>query len=245
MSTAQEPYTDNMADQHSDPSIKEKILTFWRSEEQIPSACREIVSVLVTVGAIVLVLLIICGTWPAVVTIESESMVPHMNKGDLVLVVAPDRYGSLQSKEEGNISGYAKFEMPGDVIIYKPNGNTVLHPIIHRAMIWVDKGEQIIVSSGQQQFVYTAPHEGYITKGDNNPVIDQIGWTNYRGTGGPIEPVKKEWIIGKAFYAIPVVGYLPLNIIPVIIIVIAVMVIHELYLRSRAKKESHNPRTRK
>jgi len=226
-----------MADKNATRSIREKIITFWKSEEQIPSAVREIASVLVTVGAVVAVRLLVCGTWPAIVTIESESMVPHMNVGDLVLVVAADRYGTLQSMEEGNISGYAKFEMPGDVIIYRPNGNTDLHPIIHRAMFWVEEGEEIPVMIGQRTGIYTAPHAGYITKGDNNPVIDQIGWSNYRNLGGPIEPVKKEWIIGKALYRIPLIGYLPLNIVPVIIIVVGAMALHELYLRSRAKRD--------
>jgi len=226
-----------MSDHHSEPSLKEKIISFWHSEAQIPSAVREIVSVLVTVGVIVAILLIACGTWPAIVTIESESMVPHMNVGDLVLVVASDRYGALQSMEEGNVSGYEKFGMPGDVIIYKPNGNTVLHPIIHRAIRWVEAGEQIPVSVGTKTGVYTAPNAGYITKGDNNPVFDQIGWSNYRGTGEPIDPVKKEWIIGKAMYSIPIIGYLPLNIIPVIIIVVVIMIIHELYIRSKTEKK--------
>lgn len=234
-----------MADKDTTGSVVEKIRAFWNSEEQIPSAVREIASVLITVGAVVAVLLLICGTWPAIVTIESESMVPHMNVGDLVLVVAGDRYGTLESLEEGNTSGYNKFGMPGDVIIYRPNGNTDLHPIIHRAMMWVDEGEEIVLASGQRKITYTAPHEGYITKGDNNPVIDQIGWSNYRNLGGPIEPVKKEWIIGKAMYSVPYVGYLPLNIIPVIIIVVALMVLHELYLRNRAKKEEEEKKQQK
>jgi len=226
-----------MADQKASKPAWEKIVSFWKSEGQIPSAIREIVSVLVTVGAVVAVLLLVCGTWPAIVTIESESMVPHMDVGDLVFVVAGDRYGTMESLEEGKISGYEKFEMPGDVIIYRPNGNTELHPIIHRAMFWVEEGEEITVTAGLRTGTYTAPHAGYITKGDNNPVIDQVGWSNYRNLGGPIEPVKKEWIIGKAMYKIPLVGYLPLNIVPVIIIVVSLMVLHELYLRSRAKRE--------
>jgi signal peptidase I len=222
-----------MSDQHPKSSLKEKIISFWRSAAQIPSAVREIASVLITVGIIVAILLLLCGTWPAIVTIESESMVPHMNVGDLVLVVAPDRYGNLQSMEEGNSTEYEKYGMPGDVIIYRPNGNTELHPIIHRAIEWVEAGEKIQVSAGTKTGIYTASHEGYITKGDNNPVIDQIGWTDYRGTGGPIQPVKKEWIIGKAMYSVPIIGYLPLNIIPVIIIVVIIMIIHELYIRSK------------
>lgn len=234
-----------MADKNTKGSFIENIRAFWKSEGQIPSAVREIASVLIAVGAVVAVLLIVCGTWPAIVTIESESMVPHMNVGDLVLVVAGDRYGTLQSLEEGNVSGYFKFGMPGDVIIYRPNGNTELHPIIHRAMMWVEKGDQIVVSSGLNTLTYTAPHEGYITKGDNNPVIDQVGWSNYRNLGGPIEPVKKEWIIGKATYSVPYIGYLPLNIVPVIIIVVLLMVLHELYLRRCAKREEEQNKQKK
>jgi len=234
-----------MADQNAKETIKDKIITFWRSEGQVPSAVREIASVLVTVGAVVAVLLLVCGTWPAIVTIESESMVPHMNVGDLVLVVAGDRYGALQSLKEGNNSGYEKFGMPGDVIIYRPNGNTDLHPIIHRAMFWVDEGEEIVVTAGQRTGTYTAPHAGYITKGDNNPVVDQVGWSNYRNLGGPIEPVKKEWIIGKAMYSVPLIGYLPLNIVPVIIVVVAIMVLHELYLINRARREEETKTEKK
>lgn len=230
-------YNTSMDKQPSSPGLKEKITTFWKSDGQLPQAVREIVSVLVTVGIIVAILMIVCGTWPAIVTIESESMVPHMNIGDLVLVMAPDRLGPLNSMQEGNTSGYIKFQMPGDVIIYRPNGNTELHPIIHRALFWVEKDEQIPVTIGGKDYTYTAQHEGYITKGDNNPVIDQIGWTNYRNLGGPIEPVKKEWIIGKAVGSIPYVGYLPLNIVPVIICVVILMILHELYLRYRSRQE--------
>lgn len=232
--------------------FSEKIKKFWQSEEQIPSAVREIVSVLVTVGIIVAILYLVCGTWPAIVTIESESMVPNMNVGDLVLVMAADRLGPLQSMAEGNESGYMKFGMPGDVIIYRPNGNTDLHPIIHRALYRVDAGLTPIIfremntSSGMAETKqYIAPHAGYITKGDNNPVIDQTGFgTNYRGLGSPIQPIRDEWIIGKAVYKVPLIGYLPLNIVPVIIIVVLFMVLHELYIRHREEKETPPSRKR-
>ena len=38
-------------------------------------------------------------------------------------------------------------------------------------------------------------------------------------------------------YSIPIIGYLPLNIIPVIIIVVVIMIIHELYIRSKTEKK--------
>ena len=241
-----------MASKSGTKPLKEKILKFWQSEEKIPSAFREIVSVLITVGVIVAILFLVCGTWPAIVTIESESMVPNMNVGDLVLVMAADRLGPLQSMAEGNESGYEKFGMPGDVIIYRPNANTDLHPIIHRALYWVDEGptdisyREMNKETGKVETKqYVAPHGGYITKGDNNPVIDQTGFgSNYRGLGSPIQPVKPEWIVGKAVYKVPLVGYLPLNIVPVIIIVVLFMVLHELYLRHREKSDIPTSRKR-
>lgn len=160
-----------------------------------------------------------------------------MNIGDLVLVVAHDRFGALQSYAEGEQTGHEKFGLPGDVIIFRANGNTVLHPIIHRALSWSEEGEKHIFYEGARAIEYIAPNAGYITKGDNNSIEDQVGWENYRGLGSPILPVKEEWIVGKAYAKIPYVGYLPLNIEKVIVILILLIIIHELYLRSREKKE--------
>jgi len=73
-------------------------------------------------------------------------------------------------------------------------------------------------------------HAGYITKGDNNIASDQGSTIAGLGT---LEPVKEEWVIGKALFAIPLVGLLPLHIFEVIIVIVAIMVIHELYLRRK------------
>ncbi len=212
---------------------------FRNSDNQAVSLVRELVWVAVVVGGIALALFLISGTWPAVVTIESESMVPNMNVGDLVLVVQQDRFGALQTWTDGKQDGYTKFGDYGDVIVYKPNGATNVHPIIHRARTWAEDGEAVSFTTGAEiqnsSKGYTAPHEGYITKGDNNAVIDQGAWTNYRGLG-PIQPVEKEWVIGKAIFAIPLIGYLPLNIVPIAIIIVIVMVLYELYARSRKGK---------
>ncbi|WP_175020543.1 hypothetical protein [Methanogenium cariaci] len=81
--------------------------------------------------------------------------------GDLVFVAAADRYGPpLTSWEEGgNRTGMRGLPRTpdrqgnqvygGDVIIYKPNGDTSVHPIIHRAVAWYDN----------------TTNPGYITKG--------------------------------------------------------------------------------
>lgn len=148
----------------------------------------------------IICLFFVCGTWPAIVAMESGSMAPNMNVGDLVFVVAPDRNGPLTTWEEGYETGYARFaEFPdlqgnmvyGDVIIYHPNGDTSVHPIMHRAVMWYDNT--------------TSP--GYVTKGDNNPTVDQDAY--YQGIGA-IQLVKEEWIIGKAAFSIPYLGYLSL-----------------------------------
>ncbi len=208
-------------------SVSAAIRRLRTSTHPAASLVRDLVWVVAVVGGIALLLYLVAGTWPAVVTIESESMVPHMNIGDLVLVVDEDRYGQLTTWAEGNRTGYMSFGDYGDVVIYRPNGLEDIHPIIHRAMAYAD--EASIAASPLGQY-YTDPHGGYITKGDNNPVIDQ--GTYFQGIG-VIEPVKKEWIVGKALFAIPLIGYIPLHIVEFAILVIVIILIHDFVLGRR------------
>ncbi len=200
------------------------IQEFRQSKNPWISFARDILWVVCVVGAIALVLYLASGTWPAVVAVESESMVPNMQVGDLVFVVEKDRFGELTTWVEGMESGYARFadepdihgNMPyGDVIIFKPNGDSGVHPIIYRAIAWVEEDVE---------------HPGYITKGDNNMVADQ----NTLFTGiGRIEPVKEEWIVGKALFSIPLVGYMPLHLAEFAILIVVLMFIFEAYSRMR------------
>ena len=305
-----------MTDKEKSRDIRTLFNQFRTSDHWGISLARDLLWVVAVVGCIALALFLICGTWPAVVTIESESMVPHMNVGDLVVVVQKDRFGDLQTWDDGNKSGYKKFGDYGDVIIYRPNGATDMwasigllplskaqHPIIHRAMTWTDAGHPVpsylniyrgkttptgylpltvagetangyqILStgsgtpaanytSGTTDLIMRTPlgnyvlpadavvpdsgyvrntgtittHGGYITKGDNNNFSDQ-GYLTIPGTG-TVEPVEKEWVVGKALFTVPYVGLLPLHIGEVIIAVIILMVLHELYLR---RKEAGTP----
>ncbi|MDD4299534.1 MAG: S26 family signal peptidase [Methanomicrobium sp.] len=203
---------------------------FLKSDDEKISFIRDILWVACIVGIIALLLFAVFGTWPAVVAVESESMVPNMNIGDLVFVAAPDRFGELQTWQDGLKTGYAKFgDKPdrqgnsvfGDVIVYRPNGDENVHPIIHRAIGWYEENE-------------TNPdvNSGYITKGDNNQGFDQL--SGIAGIG-QIMPVKTEWIIGKALFSIPFIGYAPLHLFEFALILIAVMIVHELYLRKRGR----------
>lgn len=208
------------------------LAAFRESEHPAVSLARDLLWVVAVVGGIALALYLIAGTWPAVVTIESESMVPNMNVGDLVLVVDEDRFGSLTTWDEGQWTGHRSFGDYGDVIIYRPNGADSVHPIIHRAMTYVDTAT---VEQSALGDYYADPHGGYITKGDNNPYIDQ---GNLRIAGvGLIEPVEKEWIIGKALVAVPLIGYLPLHLAEFAILVIVIIIIHDIVLARRRKKE--------
>lgn len=224
-----------MADKENKYDISTLISTFRTSDHWAVSLARDLLWIVTVVGGIALALFLICGTWPAVVTIESRSMVPHMNVGDLVIVVQKDRYGVFETWSEGKKSGRLVFGEYGDVIIYKPNGLTSIHPIIHRAVLFVEKEPVTEIKGIKLLGNYTPPHPGYLTWGDNNPRPDQ--GLNYPGIG-IIEPVKDEWVIGKALFSVPLAGYLPLHIIEVTLVVIGMMILHELYLRSKEKKMS-------
>jgi signal peptidase I len=219
-----------MTEEEEPRTIKSLIKQFRTSDHWAVSLARDILWLVAVVGGIALALYLICGTWPAVVTIESESMVPNMNVGDLVVVVEKDRYSLFETWTDGNRTGTIKFGNYGDVIIYKPNGMTNIHPIIHRAIQYVETGLVIDIKGKKLPVNYTAPHNGYVTWGDHNRYPDQF--SSYPGIG-VIEPVKNEWIIGKALFAVPIVGYLPLHIVEVTVIIFALMALHELYLRSR------------
>ena len=95
-------------------------------------------------------------------------MTPNLKPGALLLVVQQDRFGALQTSEEGALTGYGKYNsypnntgqmVYGDVIIYRPNGNTAVHPIVHRVIRYVDDTTAAAT--------YHASHGGYITKGDH------------------------------------------------------------------------------
>jgi signal peptidase len=235
-----------MADNDNKWDIRTLISQFRESDHWGVSLARDLLWIVAVVGGIALALFLICGTWPAVVTIESQSMDPHMKIGDLVVVVQKDRFGELQTWTEGNKTGYQKFENYGDVIIYQPNGaqnpfvpipflSSGVHPIIHRAIDKADTADlpKYLLLDLVNISKYYVPHGGYITKGDNNKNFDQVAV--YQGLG-VIEPVKDEWIIGKALFTVPLVGYLPLHIVEVTIIIIVLLILHELYLHSREDK---------
>lgn len=194
---------------------------------------RDIVIVFAVVLGIGAALFAVSGTWPAMVAVESESMVPNLNVNDLVFVVEENRYGGFMTADEARQAGVTAFGAYGDVIIYQPNGIPGVTPIIHRAVTWINES-----TAEQAGFTGEAAHAGYITKGDNNEAYDQDAiFPNY----GRMQPVKEEWIIGKALFVIPIIGFVPLHIFESAIAVILIIIILEIVSR----KQKNDKETKK
>jgi signal peptidase len=91
--------------------------------------------------------------------------------------------------------------------------------------------EFITNDTGYIRYINTTTHGGYITKGDNNPVSDE-GYLTV-GDITEVEPVEKDWVVGKALFTIPYVGLLPLHIVEVVIIVIVAMFAWDWYAKRK------------
>jgi len=177
------------------------------------------------VGAL---LFAVSGVWPPMVAIESPSMTPHMKTGDLVFVMDEERFPGdgavagtgVVTLHSGRESGYEKFQRPGDVIVYKPDGSESATPIIHRAMFYVEAGENWYDKADRQSIgrysecgettdaalpTCPAPHAGFITKGDANGGYDQAQANPLSG------PVKPEWVVGTAEVRVPKLGCIRLR----------------------------------
>jgi len=158
----------------------------WFDSLPIPELAKDIIFVVVVVGAISLLSQITLGLWTPMVAVESGSMVPNLNVGDIIIVQGASRTEVIPW-DEGEKKNYTAFNNPGDVILYRPYGKESLNlfdqlkmvlgmppsrdkavPIIHRAMYFVEEGEPMWEGGP------AAPFAGYITKGDHNEVIDQM-----------------------------------------------------------------------
>lgn len=202
-------------------SLLDRIRWFLKTDHPTISFIREILSTVLTVALVGLLLFSISGVWPPMVAVESGSMQPEMNRGDLIYVVEENRFTSDQSYKEtgvvtykiGEKSDYTTFDGYGDVIIYKPYGDSGQTPVIHRAMFWVNSSENWYSKANPEYLSgdsceeiqnCPAPHSGFVTKGDNNGYYDQ--------TKGISSPVRPNWIIGTAEIRIPYLGHIRLAV---------------------------------
>jgi signal peptidase len=154
------------------------------------------------------------GIWPPMVAVESGSMQPTLERGDLVVVSEPARYGP--DSDDGIVTargadGFRSLGGPGNVVVYMPPGRSG-SPIIHRARFHVEKGENWYDRANEDWLAGAenceqlpncpAPNAGYVTKGDANSYYDQARET--------APPVNAEWVRGEAQLHVPWLGELRL-----------------------------------
>ncbi|MDL0122754.1 MULTISPECIES: S26 family signal peptidase [Halobacterium] len=197
---------------------------FWSTDRADVLFVREALSSLLVVSMVGLLLFSVSGVWPPLVAVESGSMQPNLQKGDLVFVTEEHRLSPEYASGETGVvphrtataHGYEKIGGTGDVIVYEPDGNSRAVPIIHRARFWVDNEENwydradesiVAADSCSELRNCPAPHAGFITKGDNNRSNNY-----YDQSAGLSEPVKPGWVRGTAEYRVPFAGWVRLVI---------------------------------
>ncbi|MFW5965385.1 MAG: S26 family signal peptidase [Halodesulfurarchaeum sp.] len=209
---------------HSSLKIFRQRAVGWLTAEDsgVKGLVRDVVVSILVVVVVGATLFAISGVWPPLVAVESDSMDPHLQKGDLVLVMSNDRFESAFASEDTGIvtaetgagEDYHRFGGPGDVIVYQPGGSSAATPIIHRAHLYVEEGENwydradrtiVDADSCEDLAGCPAPTDGFVTKGDNPSTNDYYDQT--RGISPVVEP---EWVRGTAVLRVPWVGWIRL-----------------------------------
>ncbi|CAJ36347.1 S26 family signal peptidase [Methanocella arvoryzae] len=176
--------------------LRDWIKKFKEKHPEIYSFAQDLIFSLAIVALIALILYAYAGTWPPEAAVIGTSMLPNLQAGDLVLLQSIER-SPVKTYEESIATDYITYNGYGDVIVYYPHGDTSRSMIIHRAIRWVNESEPMWPGGP------AAPHEGYITLGDNNRgVYDQAGSVSYN------DPVRKEWVHGVVKFRVPYLGYL-------------------------------------
>ncbi|WP_254272777.1 S26 family signal peptidase [Haloarcula marina] len=166
-----------------------------------------------------LLLFAVSGVWPPLVAVESPSMTPNVETGDLVFVMeaerfpGPDARHGVVTAEAGGGPGYVMFGRAGDVIVFRPDGDPGRTPVIHRAMLyvaadenWYDRADPDAVGDAGNCAALRncpAPHAGFVTKGDFNGRYDQATTTS--------TVVRPSWVVGTAEYRVGGLGWLRLR----------------------------------
>jgi signal peptidase I len=181
------------------PSLKlpEPVGSFAEKHPVIYELVTDVLFALVIVALAAGLLYAYAGTWPGVVSVQGDSMYPHMHNGDLVFLQGLERTDVITSVEANATGDHVTYSLPGDIIIYHPMGDSSVKPVIHRAMYWVNRSEPMWPGGP------AAPASGYITLGDNNN-------GTYDQDSGicPLQPVRKEWIFGMARINVPYLGFI-------------------------------------
>ena len=178
---------------------------------------RDAASTALAVAVVAALLFAVVGVWPPMVAVQSGSMEPHMERGDLIVVSEPARFGP-----DGSVAGVRTaheasperrtFGARGDVIVFS-SPTLSGTPIIHRAHFHVDRGENWYdeanpehlpsgVDSCAELTRCPAPRSGFITKGDANGQYDQVNGNS------PI--VTADRVRSEARLKVPLLGHIRL-----------------------------------
>lgn len=215
--------------------FKNLFLKFWKSEDEKISLVRDVLLAIFVVLLILLALWSYTGQWfgAPMVAIESGSMM-HLDEpfgrigtidaGDMVLLVKVNgrddvspRGGNYSGERAKGADGFQSYGDYGDVIVYRKYGSFEDDQIIHRAICWIEYNEKHKTYTVKEYGInnvtsidipevglrnYRPSHSGFITQGDNpitNNRCDQAG-------GICDQPIKPEWITGKARGELPWIG---------------------------------------
>ncbi|ELZ19307.1 S24/S26 family peptidase [Natrinema limicola] len=195
------------------------------TDTRVGTAIRDLVTIVAIIAISGSLLVGISGVWPPLVAVESGSMEPNIEQGDLVFIVDEGRFAgdgavagtNIVTDRRGHDSNYQRFGKPGDVIIFLPNGDPTKTPTIHRAQFRVEQGERWVETKADPAYLNgatcadlascPAPHDGFITKGDANPAYDQVQWS-----GANTTVVSAQWVTGKAMVRVPWIGEIRLAV---------------------------------
>jgi signal peptidase len=195
---------------------------FLHTNEEPVAFVREFGRSAAMVLLVGLLLFGVSGVWPPMVAVESPSMVPHMQPGDLVFLMDEGRLVPASAQAGTGVVplaaaesvDYRRFGGYGDVVVFATpqRERRGRPPIIHRAHFWVEEGENWF-DRADPEYVRAdecgdspeeglrhcpAPHDGFITKGDGNAYYDQ--------SQGLSPPVRPEWVRGTAEVRVPWLG---------------------------------------
>ena len=157
--------------------------------------------------AVALLLVTVVGVWPPLVAVEGGSMEPSVERGDLVVVTAVDRFPWDAPVGSDAANPPTRLDRSGDVVVFTPPIDPRT-PILHRVAFrvtagedWTDRADPDRLEGADCAAIAAcpAPYDGYVTYGDANGEYDQ--------SAGIAPIVHEEFVHSKALFSIPYLGF--------------------------------------
>ncbi len=159
-------------------------------KEGTVSFLKEVAIAALAVGIVLGGLYAYSGVWPPMVVVESgsmqhsdtESKIGVIDTGDMVFVrdvKSHERVVTYVDGRENNLNNYGD---AGNVIVYRPYGDTTKVPIIHRAVAWVEVNDSRVQelpggAIDYDNYTFDVPILGLVGMGIYNFTIPSYGYT--------------------------------------------------------------------